>query len=917
MAIVAQRNLIRRMAVKRLSKGWIIFLNIIESMALQTTDEPLTVHEQLVDIFESSTIEADLTSLIKRLSDIYDSSNDKGFEISFEHLLKVTLSESKRNADVTKIFSFISEFIVNLDNKYKEAYGKESSEEVEDIMHPLLASLLTNLEQWSQASCCTVRFRSCQLLYAILTYIQDHGVGELDMNVYEAMINIVEARKLDVSSNVRVHAVRLAQFFQDPSTMNDPIIAGLCWQMQHDPNPRVRQFAVSVVAACEETIIPITNRFLYDKNANVRNAALLHICNRISPRSFTTIQRIVILKQCFSDPSPFVRQNAEQRLIPVWFRAYKDKLSRFLKDLHEGNESLDNLPFISELLQVLSKYIKIAQIVDEIGLDIDVCLPKSIFSGEQVFLWRHFYHLSHKFDRLSKFSSSSEDVIDFIIKYFSNSSIEDDQTYIFNELILFLMDIIDINGSENDVMKNPFVSYEVMLYIVPLYINYAPKEKEAIQSDILEIIEGLLKILQFTAEEQKKSVILKCFAMASRVLVEENFITNSFQGIKSVLIYPYLSKIILAYFLEAVDSDDSSLRKIILKGTLDILKYYGWEIFSDLTSTGEQQFNKVLDDLLLHIEDDEDEINIAVQGMLKLFLTHHTVSPIILSKLIMFLFHPDEYLSVRKLLETFFELYGETKVGVECLCKAYLAVINILFDTNKNDLFYKDNFKDLLILKLTKKFLKKPWRLPASDLYVVCSNVIPGNLNKLTNLFERVKLIIENLQSAVFQQKNTYTKRTVNQFTKYLKKIKVTMNIVAVLPTLEKTNDDPPPLERQLFTDSYEEENSLKRDSESSSPEQNTESSLADYPSENNSTSLQESSLKEDKTLPIKTPAKGKTPLNGKLSLASKTPLSMTDSRKIRTPLPSKTPVTRKTPARSSRKTPLPVKISLDEDDFE
>lgn len=77
-----------------------------------------------------------------------------------------------------------------------------------------------------------------------------------------------------------------------------------------------------------------------------------------------------ILKQSLSF-AELVRRNAEERLIPVWFRAYKDKLCRFFKDLRQGSESLDNLMFISKLLKVLSKCVKIAQIVEEIDLDFD------------------------------------------------------------------------------------------------------------------------------------------------------------------------------------------------------------------------------------------------------------------------------------------------------------------------------------------------------------------------------------------------------------------------------------------------------------------------------------------------------------------------------------------------------------------
>ena len=71
--------------------------------------------------------------------------------------------------------------------------------------------------------------------------------------------------------------------------------------MQKDPNFRVRQHIVDILATCEETIVPVVQRFLFDKNAQVQNSALIHICHRISPRSFTIKQRIHILNKCFAD----------------------------------------------------------------------------------------------------------------------------------------------------------------------------------------------------------------------------------------------------------------------------------------------------------------------------------------------------------------------------------------------------------------------------------------------------------------------------------------------------------------------------------------------------------------------------------------------------------------------------------------
>lgn len=64
-----------------------------------------------------------------------------------------------------------------------------------------------------------------------------------------------------------------------------------------------------------------------------------------------------------------VRRNAEQKLIPMWFRAYGDKLCIFFKNLRLGNECLERLPFTRPLIHVLFKLVRISQVLEEIELD--------------------------------------------------------------------------------------------------------------------------------------------------------------------------------------------------------------------------------------------------------------------------------------------------------------------------------------------------------------------------------------------------------------------------------------------------------------------------------------------------------------------------------------------------------------------
>ncbi|GBN60840.1 hypothetical protein AVEN_107861-1, partial [Araneus ventricosus] len=266
-----------------------------------------------------------------------------------------------------------------------------------------------------------------------------------------------------------------------------------------------------------------------------------------------------------------------------------------------------------------------------------------------------------------------------------------------------------------------------------------------------------------------------------------------------------------------------------------------------------------------------------------------------------------------------------------------------------------ESFKDLLVLKLTKKFLKKPWRLPATDLYAVCKEFLPKGYDNLVQLKERIGLIIESFHSAVFQKKTPCPKRTVKQFSSYMKKIQVSLDTVPQL----QLDTTPSPIEKRLFADSYVDADSQKSlaeittNSSSSSIQSEAPSLVETSPEKTSASSSQCESLLSDNSLQAietslvanefvekntaetylptktllkevsllnKTPAKGKTPLPTKTPAKDKTPLPSKTPAKGKTPLPTKTPANgnplpSKTPAKGrtplASKTPAKDKIPL------
>jgi len=98
-----------------------------------------------------------------------------------------------------------------------------------------------------------------------------------------------------------------------------------------------------------------------------------------------------------------------------------------------------------------------------------------------------------------------------------------------------------------------------------------------------------------------------------------------------------------------------------------------------------------------------------------------------------------------------------------------------LYEENKN-FDVEEKFKELLPVKLTKKFLKRSWRMSVLDLHDICDKNLPKNTDALIKLKANVKLILESHESTAFQQKNPFTKKSIKFFTVYMKKIQTALD---------------------------------------------------------------------------------------------------------------------------------------------
>lgn len=73
------------------------------------------------------------------------------------------------------------------------------------------------------------------------------------------------------------------------------------------------------------------------------------------------------------------------------------------------------------------------------------------------------------------------------------------------------------------------------------------------------------------------------------------------------------------------------------------------------------------------------------------------------------------------------------------MCKQYMkdkVIYSFIY-------LFQEKFQDLLILKLLKKFIKKPSRLSVLDLQDICESIMPRDVDTLIKLKANVKVILE------------------------------------------------------------------------------------------------------------------------------------------------------------------------------
>lgn len=207
--------------------------------------------------------------------------------------------------------------------------------------HPMLLSTFKFLLN-NTSLVANVRFRICQFVNIILnSFDPEFGLEDyLCRDITKYMLN----RLTDLSTTVRVQAIRAIQRLQQSDDPNDVIFQTYKFHMANDPSSAVRMAVISTIGCNYLTVPSIIDR-LWDVDENVRRHTYVEM--RAYPvKVYKVLQRITILEQGFNDKSDRVRKVVTSVLLPEWLHSYGGKYIELVAALKIDSNDNDLKRFV-------------------------------------------------------------------------------------------------------------------------------------------------------------------------------------------------------------------------------------------------------------------------------------------------------------------------------------------------------------------------------------------------------------------------------------------------------------------------------------------------------------------------------------------------------------------------------------------
>lgn len=266
------------------------------------------------------------TSLLLRAYSL----DSEAFLDAFTHALNRLLLVFSRDPPVERLVVFVSRF------------AAENTSQTANFC----SLLLTYLIHQSGAVCRAVRFRSVQIIAAILGALPENA--DISDDIWESLDESLINRSQDRLPRVRAAAAGALCRVQTSGDPNDDVFCSRLLEMVSlDSSAAVRKAGLNAIALTEHTIPSVVAR-IRDVNEDIRASVYRILAKKLHPNHLSLEERVFVLSRGLRDRSETVRNTCEQQLL----------LTGWLDGACQGNvfelvELLGAQDFEEEVLQAL------------------------------------------------------------------------------------------------------------------------------------------------------------------------------------------------------------------------------------------------------------------------------------------------------------------------------------------------------------------------------------------------------------------------------------------------------------------------------------------------------------------------------------------------------------------------------------
>eukprot|EP00842_Homolaphlyctis_polyrhiza_P006595 jgi/Hompol1/6937/HPOL_001692-RA len=248
----------------------------------------------------------------------------KDFRAAFEDCVLRIVTAAKGNAEAERAVKFINAYLESL---------LVASKELKDLDTLVSQMLLPLALEGTDAALKAVRFRSCQILTAVLNNLDEISETQF-VDAKDALMKRLRDKEPSVRAHAAIGLCRLQECSEE--TDSEQIRSRLAVLLQHDPSAEVRKTVLWNLPISHDTIEPIVERSR-DIEASVRK--LLYVRLGLEPEILTAMSSDVrnqLVIQGLEDREASVRAACTKMLCDGWIKSVGG-VGRFIESLDIRN----------------------------------------------------------------------------------------------------------------------------------------------------------------------------------------------------------------------------------------------------------------------------------------------------------------------------------------------------------------------------------------------------------------------------------------------------------------------------------------------------------------------------------------------------------------------------------------------------